>query len=87
MDRAVHPRGARAALRALLTGPLGPYVHLVWWAHRATLQISGRVFSVYVHAATRPVRCTVRIAANAVGWVAMCGCTGLNADFIPQIHF
>ena len=24
MDRAVHPKGARAALRALLTGPLLP---------------------------------------------------------------
>ena len=30
MDRAVHPKGARAALRALLTGPQGPYVRLVW---------------------------------------------------------
>ena len=27
MDRAVHPKGASAVLRALLTGPLGPYVH------------------------------------------------------------
>ena len=55
MDRAVHPRGARAALRALLTGPHGPYVHLVWQPHGTSLQYASCIFPVYLHAATRPV--------------------------------
>ena len=71
MDRAVHPRGARAALRALLTGPHGPYVRLVWHPHGASLQCVSCVFPVYLHAASRPV--LDQVTASAVGLVAICG--------------
>ena len=55
MDRAVHPKGARAVLRAPLAGPLGPYVHLIYLFHRRRAQNCYRIFATYAQAATRTV--------------------------------